>query len=102
MAKKTSKAKAKEPKKAVTAKAPKKVTTTTAWDVYAKKKGRSVSLGLFTDKDEAIKYAERRGHHRSVVSFVEKKRRQRSVVSSEEKKEAAVQSDNSSVSVNKF
>jgi hypothetical protein len=58
-----------------------------AWEVYARKKGLDVYLGLFTDKDEAIKHAESKGHHRSVVSFVEKKRCQRSVVSSEEKKE---------------
>lgn len=77
MAKKTSKAKAKEPEKA----------TALAWDVYARKKGLDVYLGLFTDKDEAIKHAERKGHHRSVISFVERKRRQRSVASSEEKKE---------------
>ena len=64
MAKKQSKAKAK---------APKKVTTATAWDVYAKRKGECVYLGLFTDKTEALKYAESKGHHRSVVSFVERK-----------------------------
>ena len=76
MAKKASKAKASKAK----AKAPKKAIAATAWDVYAKRKGDNVYLGLFTDKDEAIKYAERRGNHRSVVSIVEKKRRQRSVV----------------------
>lgn len=64
MAKKTSKAKAKAPKKA---------TTAMAWDVYARKKGIDVYLGLFTNKDKAIKHAERKGHHRSVVSFVERK-----------------------------
>jgi hypothetical protein len=90
MAKKQSKAKAKDPKK---------VTTTTAWDVYAQRKSERVYLGLFTDKTKALQYAESKGHHRSVVSFVERKRRQRSVVSSEEKKEASVHSDNSSVSV---
>jgi len=73
MAKKVSKAKAKTPKKAVTAKAPKKATTATAWDVYAQRKSERVYLGLFTDKDKAIKHAESKGHHRSVVSFVEKK-----------------------------
>lgn len=61
MAKKTSKAKAKDPKKA---------TTAMAWDVYARKKGLDVYLGLFTDIDKAIKHAERKGHHRSVVTFV--------------------------------
>ena len=76
MTKKTSKAKAKTPKEA---------TTATAWDVYAKRKGDNVYLGLFTDKDKAIKHAERKGHHRSVVSFVERKA-------------AAVQSGNDSVS----
>jgi hypothetical protein len=70
---KASKAKAKAPKKAVTAKAPKKVTTTTAWDVYAQRKSERVYLGLFTDKTKALQYAESKGHHRSVVSFVEKK-----------------------------
>ena len=64
MAKKVSKAKAK---------APKQVTTATAWDVYAQRKSESVYLGLFTDKFEALKYAESKGHHRSVVSFVERK-----------------------------
>jgi len=63
MAKKQSKAKAK---------APKKVATATAWDVYAQRKGECVYLGLFTDKTEALKYAEGKGHHRSVVSFVER------------------------------
>ena len=64
MAKKTSKAKAKAPKKA---------TTAIAWDVYARKKGIDVYLGLFTSKDEAIKHAGRKGHHRVSLSFVERK-----------------------------
>lgn len=64
MAKKASKAKAK---------APKKESTATAWDVYAQRKCECVYLGLFTDKFEALKYAESKGHHRSVVSFVERK-----------------------------
>ena len=63
MTKKTSKAKAKAPKKA----------TALAWDVYARKKGLDVYLGLFTSKDEAIKHAERKGHHRVSLSFVERK-----------------------------
>lgn len=73
MAKKASKAKAKTPQKETTSKSPNKVTKPTAWDVYAKRKSDRVHLGVFTDKDEAMKYAESRGHHRSVVSFVEKK-----------------------------
>jgi len=64
MAKKQSKAKAK---------APKKVDAATAWDVYAQRKGECVYLGLFTDKTKALQYAEGKGHHRSVVSFVERK-----------------------------
>jgi hypothetical protein len=64
MAKKTSKAKAKDPKKA---------TTAMAWEVYARKKGLDVYLGLFTNKDEAIKHAERKGHHRVSLTFVERK-----------------------------
>src|SRR5690554_2794081 len=64
MAKKQSKAKAT---------APKKTDTATAWDVYAQRKGECVYLGLFTDKTKALQYAESKGHHRSVVSFVERK-----------------------------